>query len=77
MVAGKLEARGRGPNDIMLTMKEEMQVEESSTLEAIESETAPPMPPKPEPKIRLIGGATSYEGTLQVTIIKNLNKYFV
>ena len=66
MVAGKLVATGLRPNDILLTMKEEMQMEESSTLEAIESETDPPMPSKPEPQIRLIGGATSYEGTLQV-----------
>ncbi|XP_066905697.1 protein bark beetle [Halyomorpha halys] len=66
MVAGYLEARGRGPNDILLSLKEELPIEESTTLE--ENSDAPLTPAKPEPKIRLIGGTTSYEGTLQVQI---------
>ncbi|KAL1117916.1 hypothetical protein AAG570_004229, partial [Ranatra chinensis] len=68
MVAGKLEARGRGLNDILLTMVDEVEEEPSSTIEAMETETVPPTPAKPTPNVRLIGGATSYEGTLQVLV---------
>ncbi|XP_014255547.1 protein bark beetle [Cimex lectularius] len=70
MVAGKLEARGKGPNDILLMLKEDPQIEESTTLlDNLDGETyIPPAPTKPEPNVRLIGGKTSFEGTLQVKI---------
>lgn len=64
MVAGKLEAQGRGPNDIVLTLREEVQVEESTTLLDDMAPEEPAVGPKP--KVRLIGGTTSFEGTLQV-----------
>ncbi|BES98492.1 Scavenger receptor cysteine-rich domain [Nesidiocoris tenuis] len=69
MVAGKLEARGRRPNDIMLTLQEEV-IEEESTTILDDPANGPPISalPTSQPTVRLIGGASSYEGTLQVFI---------
>lgn len=70
MVGGKLEARGRRPNDILLTMREEPIEEESTTMfDEIEGGPVIPSPNTPQSKVRLIGGATSNEGTLQVLAI--------
>lgn len=74
MVAGKLEARGRSPDDIFFTLKRapvmtfdnetvdgEMENFDSETEMIIEvQETAPTVP------VRLLGGASEHEGRLQV-----------
>lgn len=70
MVAGKLDARGKGPNDILMTLKEEIivdtndnetMIDENSVTELYidESETVP---------VRLLGGRTNNQGRLQVRI---------
>lgn len=66
MVAGKLDARGKGPSDILFTLKEELVMEptnetlaEEDTSQVDEMETVP---------VRLLGGKTSLEGRLQVVI---------
>lgn len=63
MVAGKLEARGQGPNNIMLTLREE-----HHPTEGLEIETEAPIPPENAPPIRLLGGRTLAEGRLQVIV---------
>jgi hypothetical protein len=76
MVAGKLDARGRRPSDILFTLKEELVissnnetfVEENITIDEIE--TVP---------VRLLGGKTSLEGRLQVNNFLKMSihiKYF-
>jgi hypothetical protein len=60
MVAGKLEARGRGPNDIRLTLKEEI-------VETPENDTDVANPPESQVPVRLLGGRTSEEGRLQAS----------
>lgn len=60
MVAGKFEARGRGPNDIRLTLKEEI-------VEIPENDTAVVFPPESHVPVRLLGGRTSEEGRLQAS----------
>uniref|UniRef100_A0A1A9WLV8 SRCR domain-containing protein n=1 Tax=Glossina brevipalpis TaxID=37001 RepID=A0A1A9WLV8_9MUSC len=78
MVAGKLEARGRRPDDILLTLKRNtiipMDVDSSTNhenidTEVIDMETEPVSvvesgPPKMP--VRLLGGAGPYEGRLQL-----------
>ncbi|KAJ4447016.1 hypothetical protein ANN_09004 [Periplaneta americana] len=61
MVAGKLEARGRGPDDIRFTLKEEI-------VEVPENNTEAVSPPESQIPVRLIGGRRSEEGRLQVRI---------
>lgn len=71
MVAGKLEARGRKVNDILLTLREEIVVEPPAT----EMETEAPLPgPDPTP-VRLLGGRTEREGRLQVHTSLPLDLY--
>lgn len=62
MVAGRLEARGVGPNDIILTLKEERiePVDPEAVTEAVMVEDSAP--------VRLLGGRTKNEGRLQVKI---------
>lgn len=60
MVAGKLEARGRGPNDIRLTLKEEI-------VQIPENDTGAMNPPESQVPVRLVGGRTSEEGRLQAS----------
>ncbi|XP_046609560.1 protein bark beetle isoform X2 [Neodiprion virginianus] len=65
MIAGKLDARGKEPSDIMFTLKEEIVYEpenETSTDMAMleDGETNAP--------VRLLGGRTNLEGRLQVRI---------
>lgn len=62
MVAGKLEARGRFINDILLTLRQE------TTQNTLETETEAPLPPTDTPPVRLLGGRTPHEGRLQVRI---------
>ncbi|KAF6211152.1 hypothetical protein GE061_014267 [Apolygus lucorum] len=69
MVGGKLEARGRRPNDILLTLREEVIEEESTTIfDDPDAAPAGPSFTKSPPKVRLIGGQTSNEGTLEVFV---------
>ncbi|XP_043645719.1 protein bark beetle [Drosophila teissieri] len=76
MVAGKLEARGRRPDDILFTLKRETIMGESndtetidldSETEAIDMETeAIPSDGVPRVPVRLVGGTGANEGRLQV-----------
>ncbi|XP_055386247.1 protein bark beetle [Condylostylus longicornis] len=80
MVAGKLEARGRRPNDIMFTLKREPVMfddndaenihhsGESENMQVVDIETGTVMNASepPEVPIRLLGGNTNREGRLQV-----------
>ncbi|XP_034245120.1 protein bark beetle isoform X3 [Thrips palmi] len=63
MVAGKLEARGKGPNDIRLTLREER-------IDMPENDTDPTLliPEENRAPVRLLGGRTNREGRLQVRI---------
>ncbi|XP_072155093.1 protein bark beetle isoform X2 [Bemisia tabaci] len=67
MVAGKLEARGRGPNDIRLTLKEE-RVDEPIDLALNETDAEPIPVPESTIPVRLLGGRSSSEGRLQVKV---------
>ncbi|XP_034826785.1 protein bark beetle isoform X2 [Maniola hyperantus] len=69
MVAGKIEARGKRPNDIAFTLKEEVVMTNDSIYE-IDLELEPTTPGYQEPivPIRLLGGRTPHEGRLQVRI---------
>jgi len=60
MVAGKFEARGRGPNDIRFTLKEEI-------VETPENDTALAYPAESQVPVRLLGGRTNQEGRLQAS----------
>ncbi|XP_047509687.1 protein bark beetle isoform X2 [Pieris napi] len=69
MVAGKLDARGKRPNDISFTLKEEV-VMSNDTVYEIDPEVEPTTPGYIEPvvPIRLLGGKTQFEGRLQVRV---------
>lgn len=67
MVSGKLEARGRGPNDIRLTLKEEI-------VEMPENDTDVANPPESQVPVRLLGGRTSEEGRLQASTLPRQNR---
>jgi len=75
MVAGKLEARGTSPDDIMFTLKREPVMINDTTesltnegeLEAETEATVPKNSPPPIP-IRLLGGKSEHEGRLQIQI---------
>ncbi|OWR46233.1 Neurotrypsin [Danaus plexippus plexippus] len=69
MVAGKLDARGKRPNDITFTLKEEVAMSNDSIYETdIDVEITTPGYQEPIVPIRLLGGRTPYEGRLQVRI---------
>lgn len=59
MVAGKLDARGRGPNDIKFTLSENVinMYDANATIDSSLDGSLP---------VRLFGGKTQYEGRLQV-----------
>jgi hypothetical protein len=75
MVAGKLEARGTSPDNILFTLKREpVMVNDTTEMVSLDGEveanTEPVMPknlPPPAP-IRLLGGKTEHEGRLQVMV---------
>ncbi|XP_068632960.1 protein bark beetle isoform X2 [Battus philenor] len=69
MIAGKIEARGKRPNDITFTLKEDVIMSNDSIYET-DTEIEPTTPAYAEPiiPIRLLGGRTPYEGRLQVRI---------
>ena len=64
MVAGTLYARGKGPSDIQLTLKEEIVIEpDNETMaDAMAFDESNSVP------VRLLGGKTNLEGRLQVRI---------
>ncbi|XP_011303311.1 uncharacterized protein bark isoform X1 [Fopius arisanus] len=75
MVAGKLDAKGRGPNSILMTLKEEILMDnDNETL--TEDMTSPDegvtigniIDDTERVPVRLLGGKTSREGRLQVRI---------
>ncbi|GBO98348.1 Protein bark beetle [Eumeta japonica] len=71
MVAGKLEARGKQPNDITFTMKEEVVMANDGVTYETDTENYEPTTPtyiEPVIPIRLLGGKTPHEGRLQVRI---------
>uniref|UniRef100_A0A7G3AYY4 Putative scavenger receptor n=1 Tax=Lutzomyia longipalpis TaxID=7200 RepID=A0A7G3AYY4_LUTLO len=76
MVAGKLEARGRHPDDIMFTLKREPvatadnETNEAFTMEAemMDAETEPNVETTPTVPVRLLGGIDEHEGRLQVYV---------
>ncbi|XP_055710937.1 protein bark beetle [Phlebotomus papatasi] len=76
MVAGKLEARGRNPDDITFTLKREPiatadnETNEAFTMEAemMDSETEPNVETTPTVPVRLLGGVDEHEGRLQVYV---------
>ncbi|KAJ2949950.1 hypothetical protein O0L34_g11275 [Tuta absoluta] len=67
MIAGKLDARGKRPNDITFTLKEEVVMSNDSFYET-DADIDPTTPGYVEPvvPIRLLGGRTQQEGRLQV-----------
>ncbi|XP_050673785.1 protein bark beetle isoform X2 [Leptidea sinapis] len=69
MVAGKLDARGKRPNDITFTLKEEV-IMSNDTIYETDTEIDITTPGYVEPVIpvRLLGGRTQYEGRLQVRL---------
>lgn len=76
MVAGKLEARGTAPDDIMFTLKRApVMINETAEMisidDEVEMDTTEPVIPKnlpPPAPVRLMGGRTEHEGRLQVMI---------
>lgn len=74
MVAGKLDARGKGPSDILFTLKEEL-VMEQPTNETFPEEniTNPVIDEADIVPVRLLGGKTNLEGRLQVILMIPLN----
>ncbi|XP_011334038.1 protein bark beetle isoform X2 [Ooceraea biroi] len=66
MVAGKFDARGKGPSDILFTLKEELVPPKNETLEE-EGENVPIEETESVP-VRLLGGRTNLEGRLQIKI---------
>ncbi|XP_055636056.1 protein bark beetle isoform X2 [Toxorhynchites rutilus septentrionalis] len=80
MVTGKLEARGRKPDDILFTLKREAVMMENDTTEAIIMDTEVAMDIEtesfldaestehqtPKSPVRLVGGISDHEGRLQV-----------
>ncbi|XP_035780255.1 protein bark beetle-like isoform X1 [Anopheles albimanus] len=80
MVTGKLEARGRSPDDILFTLKREAVMVDNDTTEAIAEdpefamdietesivEKGPQEPQIPKVPVRLVGGENDHEGRLQV-----------
>ncbi|XP_055547714.1 protein bark beetle isoform X2 [Wyeomyia smithii] len=82
MVTGKLEARGRKPDDILFTLKREAVMPENDTTEAIMvdpdfamdieteriTDTESTEPQMPKVPVRLVGGVSDHEGRLQVYV---------
>lgn len=71
MVAGKLDARGKSPNDITFTLKEELTMLNDSAVYETDTENYEPTTQgdiEPLVPIRLLGGRTVNEGRLQVRI---------
>lgn len=65
MIAGKLDARGKGPSDILFTLKEEIVYESDNETAAdvaiLDADDTN------DPPVRLLGGRTNLEGRLQVS----------
>lgn len=63
MVAGRLDARGKRPSDILFTLKEEILMDSDN--ETLMDEGLGQMSELESP-VRLLGGKTNLEGRLQV-----------
>lgn len=70
MVAGKLDARGKGPSNILFTLKEELVVLSNNETLAEEDTPVDEMESVP---VRLLGGRTNLEGRLQVDNFFNMS----
>lgn len=72
MVAGKLDARGKSPNDISFTLKQEIIMTNDNTTYETDTEQyeiqTPAIETEPIVPVRLLGGKTTNEGRLQVRI---------
>lgn len=66
MVAGKFDARGKRPSDILFTLKEELPITELDN-ETLAVKKDMNQIDKVE-SVRLLGGRTNLEGRLQVTL---------
>lgn len=77
MIAGKLEARGRRPDDILFTLKRETIMSEQNDTESIDldseteaidmgTEVLPGDAAVPRIPVRLVGGSGAHEGRLQL-----------
>ncbi|XP_076628397.1 C-type lectin domain-containing protein bark beetle [Colletes latitarsis] len=65
MVAGRLDARGKRPSDILFTLKEEIVMDSNN--DTLTNEGLSQMN-EMEPSVRLLGGKTNLEGRLQVKV---------
>lgn len=69
MVAGRIEAKGKRPNDITFTLKEEIVMSNDSFYETDDDQQpTTPVYIESDVPIRLLGGRTPNEGRLQVRI---------
>lgn len=66
MVAGKFDARGKRPSDILFTLKEELAILPNNETLMTEEDMNPIGEVESVP-VRLLGGKTNLEGRLQVT----------
>ncbi|XP_070163334.1 protein bark beetle [Polyergus mexicanus] len=67
MVAGKFDAHGKRPSDILFTLKEELIILPNNETLVMEEDTSQIDEMEPVP-VRLLGGKTNLEGRLQVKI---------
>lgn len=72
MVAGQLDARGKRPSDIRLTLKEDITMESQNSSNLEETPQSSPTDSIP---VRLLGGKTNLEGRLQVKLLIYLSSY--
>lgn len=72
MIGGKIEARGKGPNDIRFTLKEEIvQPPDNDTYEIYTErmdQDTEIIEVEPRVPVRLLGGKTPHEGRLQIKL---------
>ncbi|XP_063975505.1 protein bark beetle isoform X2 [Diachasmimorpha longicaudata] len=75
MVAGKLDAKGRGPNSILMTLKEEIIIDSDNQSVSVGDMSSPTeevtvinVDDGERVPVRLLGGRTNREGRLQVRI---------
>jgi hypothetical protein len=74
MVAGKLDAHGTGPSNILMTLKEEIVITSADNDTMMEldetgrSENTPITEKVNQVPVRLLGGKTNHEGRLQASL---------
>lgn len=71
MVAGKFDARGKRPSDILFTLKEELAILPNNETLMMEEDTSPIDEVESVP-VRLLGGKTNLEGRLQVAHLNHI-----